>query len=125
DSDATVAVDAEISRLTESPDSLLPPAPWSWNAQLQCSWIRTRAIAQPFERTRAGTAAVLLFLELLAKDPKLATLWERVRTRRDRFLGAPASEPIMLWKEKAAGNPGEAIETLNEFIESLPMEARV
>ena len=125
DSDATVAVDAEIARLSESPDSLLAPVPWSWNPQLQCAWIRTRAIGQPFERTRAGTAAVLLFLDLLAKDPKLATLWDRVRSRRDRFLGAPASEGSLLWKEKAAGKPGEAIDTLNEFIESLPMEARV
>lgn len=125
DPDATVAVDAEIARLTDSPDAVLPPVPFSWNPQLQCAWIRARAIGQPFERTRAGTAAVLLFLDLLAKDPKLATLWDRVRSRRDRFLGAPASEPILFWKEKAAGKAGEAIDTLNEFIEALPMEARL
>ena len=122
--DASLAVDAEISRLTESPDSLFPPPPWSWSSSMQCAWIRARAIAQPFERSRGGTAAVLLFLDLLARDPRVATLWERVRTRRDRFLGFPASEPILLWREKAAGKPGEAIDTLNEFIESLPQDAR-
>ena len=125
DPDATLAVDAEISRLTQSPDSLVAPAPWSWNAQGQCAWIRARALGQPFERSRAGTAAVLLFLDLLGKDPKLAALWDRVRSRRDRFLGAPASEPILLWREKAAGKPGEAIEALNEFIEGLPQDARL
>lgn len=124
DLDFTVAVDAEISRLTGSTDSLIAPAPWSWNPQLQCAWIRTRAIGQPFERSRGGTAAVLLFLELIGKDPKLASLWDRVRSRRDRFLGAPATEPILLWREKAAGKAGEAIETLNEFIEALPQDAR-
>ncbi len=125
DSEATTAVDAEISRLSESPDSMLPPVPWNWNPQLQCAWIRARAISSPFERTRAGTAAVLLFLDLLAKDPKLSANWDRVRSRRDRFLGAPASEPILAWKEKAAGKPDEAIENLNDFIESLPMDARI
>ena len=125
DSDLTVAVDAEIVRLSDSPDALLPPVPFSWNAQLQCAWVRARAIGQPFERTRAGTAAVLLFLDLLAKDQKLAVLWDRVRSRRDRFLGAPAGELILQWREKAAGKPDEAIEGLNDFIEGLPMEARI
>lgn len=125
DGDATVAVDAEISRLSDSPDALLPPVPWSWNPQMQCAWIRMRALSQPFERSRGGTAAVLLFLDLLAKDPKLTTLWDRVRTRRDRFLGSPQSEPILLWREKAAGKAGEAVDTLNEFIEALPIDARL
>ncbi len=125
DSDLTVAVDAEIVRLSDSPDALVPPVPFSWNAQLQCAWVRARAIGQPFERTRAGTAAVLLFLDLLAKDQKLAAQWDRVRSRRDRFLGAPSGELILQWREKAAGKPDEAIEGLNDFIEGLPMEARL
>ena len=125
DPDATLAVDAEISRLTESPDALIAPAPWSWNPQLQCAWIRVRAIGQPFERSRGGTAAVLLFLDLIGKDPRLASLWERVRSRRDRFLGTPATEPILLWREKAAGKAGQSIEALNEFIEALPQDARL
>jgi hypothetical protein len=124
DSEASLAVDAEISRLTGSPDALFAPAPWSWSPAMQCAWIRARAIAQPFERSRGGTAAVLLFLDLVSKDPKIAGLWDRVRSRRDRFLGPPASEQILLWKEKAAGKPGEAIDGLNEYIESLPQDAR-
>ena len=125
DPDATVAVDAEIVRLSDSSDALMPPVPWSWSPALQCVWIRARAMGQPFERTRGGTAAVLLFLDLLAKDPKLAAVWDRVRSRRDRFLGQPESELVLLWKEKAAGKADEAIETLSEFIEGLPEDARV
>jgi|APLak6261679142_1056127.scaffolds.fasta_scaffold00001_18 hypothetical protein len=125
DSDASLATDAEIARLSESPDALLAPAPWSWRPELQCAWIRTHALAQPLERSRGGTAAVLTFLDILQKEPKLTALWERIRTRRDRFLGTPLSDLMVLWREKTNGKPGEAIDGLNEFIESLPMDARV
>lgn len=124
-SDASLAVDAEISKLTESPDALLGPVPFSWRPELNCAWVRMHALAQPFERSRGGTAAVLLFLDLLSKDQKLASLWERIRSRRDLFLGVPSSEPTLAWREKANGKPGEAIDGLNDFIESLPMEGRV
>ncbi len=124
DADASLAVDAELSRLSESPDALVAPVPWSWRPELTCAWVRSRAMAQPFERTRGGTAAVLTFLDLLQKDPKIAALFERIRSRRDRFLGAPTSEPLLLWKEKTNGKAGEAIDGLTEFIESLPQDAR-
>jgi hypothetical protein len=124
-SDASLAVDAEISRLSESPDALLAPVPWSWRPELNCAWVRMHALAQPFERTRGGTAAVLLFLDLLSKDAKLAALWDRIRSRRDRFLGLPGSEAILSWRENTNGKPGDAIDGLNEFIESLPMEGRI
>lgn len=122
--DLSAATDAELARLLDSPDALVAPAPWSWRPELTCGWARARALAQPFERSRAGTAAVLLFLDLLEKDPKLSQLWERVRARRDRFLGAPVSEPIVQWKEKAGGKAGEALDGLSTFIEALPMDAR-
>ncbi len=125
DSDASPMVDAEIARLTASPDALVAPAPWSWKPELQCAWVRSRAMAQPFERSRGGTAAVLTFLDLLQKEPKLAALWDRIRSRRDRFLGAPLAEPVLQWREKVNGKPGEAIDGLNEFIESLPMDGRL
>lgn len=125
DSDLSLAVDAEISRLTESSDALIAPQPWSWRPELVCAWVRSRAMGAEFERTRAGTGAVLIFLDLLQKDPKLAAAWEKLRSRRDRFLGAPKSEGILLWKERAKGEPGEALERLNDFINALSMDERV
>lgn len=125
DSELSLAVDAELSKLAESSDALIAPQPWSWRPELTCAWVRSRALGLPFERSRAGTGAVLLFLDLLQRDPKLGALYEKVRSRRDRFLGAPRSDGIALWKERAAGKPAEALEGLNEFIEALPMDDRV
>jgi hypothetical protein len=125
DGDASAAVDAEIARALESPDALIAPQPWSWRPELTCAWVRSRVMGLPFERSRAGTGAVLIFLDLLQKDPKLAATWDKLRSRRDRFLGTPKSDGITLWKERANGNPGEALERLNDFIESLPMDDRV
>lgn len=125
EADVSAAIDAEISRLTESPDALVPPQPFSWRPELTCAWVRMRALAQPFERSRAGTAAVLTFLDLLQKDPKLAATWDQVRQRRDRFLGLPATEASVKWKELSKGAPGERIEGLNDFIESMPIDDRV
>ncbi len=125
DADASGAVDAEISRLTQSPDALVAPAPWSWRPESSCAWVRMQVMAQPFERSRAGSAAVLLFLDMATKDATLGALWDRVRSRRDRFLGVPTKEAIALWKDKAAGNPGESLERLNDFLESLPVDERL
>lgn len=125
DNDLSLAVDAELSRLTESPDALIPPQPWSWRPELACAWIRSRALGASFDRSRAGTGAVLILLDLLQKDPKLGATWEKLRSRRDRFLGVPKTEGIVLWKERAQGKPDEALEGLNGFIESLPMDDRV
>jgi hypothetical protein len=125
DPDLSLAVDAEIARLTQSPDALLAPTPWNWRPELTCAWVRAAAMGQPFERSRGGTAAVLHFLDLVSADPKLAATWDRVRSRRDRFLGAPLEERVLAWREKAAGKPAAAIENLSDFIESLPHDARV
>lgn len=125
DADASTAVDAEISRLASQADLLLPAAPFSWRPELTCAWVRLQVMAQPFERSRAGTAAALLFLDLAARDATVSALWAKTRSRRDRFLGAPASESIVLWKEKAGPMPGRALETLNEFLDALPLEERV
>jgi len=123
--DLSTAVDAEISRLTASPDALVAPQPWSWRPELHCAWVRARAIGEPFERSRAGTAAVLTFFAFLKQDPKLAATWDKVRARRDLFLGAPAKDGMALWKEHAKDDPADFIDHLNEFIESLSMDDRV
>ncbi|MGV3625240.1 MAG: hypothetical protein ACO1OB_30795 [Archangium sp.] len=125
DSDASIATDAEISRLNDATDALLAPAPWSGKPELSCAWVRMQVMAQPFERSRAGSAAVLLFLDMLARDPKLGALWEKIRARRDKFLGAPATEAVAMWKEKTKGDPARSLEGLNEFLESLPVDERM
>ncbi len=125
EADVSAAIDAELITLTESPDALVPPQPFSWRPELACAWIRMRALAQPFERSRAGTTAVLTFLDLLQKEPKLAASWDQIRRRRDRFLGVPAIDAIVTWKELTNGAAGERIEGLNDFIESMPIIDRV
>lgn len=123
DSDVSTATDAEISKLGDSAEAFVAPAPWSWRPELQCGWVRMRALGQGFERSRAGTAAVLTFLDLLEQDAKLMALWQKSRARRDAFLGAPLAEPLLVWREKTHG-AGEAIENLNGFIERMPIDDR-
>jgi len=124
DPDVLTASRAEVQRLTSDPNALVPPAPWSRTAELGCVWIRARALAQPFEQSRAGTAAVLTYLLALEKDAKLAALAERLAQRRDRTVGAPSVEPLALWKEKAKGDAEGAMDRLNEFIDALPISER-
>ena len=124
DAEYKVAVEAELSKLKADGDSVVAPAPWSNNAELVCAWHRARTLSRPFESSRAGTAAVLVFAELLEKDPKLNTLWERTRQRRDRFVGAPTDEPLLAWKTAAKGNLAGALDGLNEFLEALPLNNR-
>lgn len=125
DADASLATDADISRLSEAPGALLAPVPWNSKPELSCAWVRGRVLAQPFERSRAGSAAVLLFLQFLQKDPKLLASWEKIRARRDAFLGAPQSELITVWKDKTQGDAERALTDLSAFLEALPDEQRV
>jgi hypothetical protein len=120
-----IATQGEIQRLMADPDAALPPAPWVWNPELTCGWIRARALAQPFDASRAGTVAVLTFVELLEKDGKLKAFWERVRQRRDRFVGQPAEERIVEWQRRVKGNLEKIYENLDQFIETLPVKERV
>ncbi len=118
------AIDAEYAKLTSDSDSLVAPNPWSSSPELSCAWQRGRALARPFEQSRAGTAAVLVFLEILGKDPKLQALFDRVRQRRDAFLGSANETQLAAFKAAAKGDPGAALEGLNEFIEALPLGER-
>jgi len=120
DGELSTAVDAELQKLLVDPDATAVPMPWASNSELACGWVRTRALGQTFENSRAGTVAVLLFLEVIESDSKLRAFWERIRVRRDRFVGAPTEERIVQWREATAGNARKSLESLNEFIESLP-----
>ncbi|MCA2977087.1 MAG: hypothetical protein INH41_11885 [Myxococcaceae bacterium] len=124
DAQLTTAIEAERSRLSQDLDGQVAPAPWAAVPELLCAFHRVRALSRPFEKSRAGTAAVLLFLEMLERDPKLAGLWARTRQRRDRFLGAPAEELLLAWRAQAAGAPHQALEALSEFLEALPVTNR-
>lgn len=124
DPELKTAVEAELSRLSNDGDSVVPPAPFSWTPELGCAWLRARALSRPFEQSRAGTAAVLVFFSILDADPKLANLWERTRQRRDRFLGAPKEEPILSWKAATNGDVSKALDGLSGFIEGLPLTNR-
>jgi hypothetical protein len=124
DPELKTAVDAERSRLASDVDGQVAPAPWTALPELSCAWLRSRVLSRPFEQSRAGTAAVLLFLDLLERDARLESLWERTRQRRDRFLGAPTDEPILVWRTAARGEPRRALESLSEFIEALPVTGR-
>jgi hypothetical protein len=124
DAELKTAIEAERAKLSVDVDGQVAPAPWSTVPELGCAFHRARVLSRPFDQSRAGTAAVLTFLELLQRDPKLKGLWERTRQRRDRFLGAPAKEPVLVWREQAKGDPAQALDALNEFIEALPVTGR-
>lgn len=118
------AVEAEMQKRLADPDATAAPLPWVSSPELTCGWVRTRALGQPFENSRAGTSAVLLFLEALEADPQLAATWERIRLRRDRFVGRPADERVLQWRAAVGANAGKALEGLSEFIEGLPLNQR-
>ncbi len=124
DRELNTAVEAEIQRRLGDPDVFAAPLPWAATHELTCSWVRTRAMGQPFENSRAGTAAVLLFLDALEREPKLRAKWERIRKRRDVFLGAPVEEPVLKWQQSAAGDASKQLDNLSEFIESMPLAQR-
>ncbi len=123
DVELKTAVEAELARLAEDVDGQLAPAPWAFNPELSCAWFRARALSRPFEQTRAATAAVLVFLQLLERDPKLAALFERTRQRRDRFVGL-ADEPLAEWKKATGGDAARGLDSMSAFIESLPVTRR-
>ncbi|GMU61387.1 MAG: hypothetical protein AMXMBFR34_31500 [Myxococcaceae bacterium] len=118
------AARADVQRLTHDADALVAPVPWSRTPELSCAWVRTRALAQPFEQSRAGTVAVLTYLLFLEKDAKLAALHQRVLARRDRFLGAPTADLLIKWKEATRGDADGALDRLNEFLDALPIVER-
>ncbi|MBE2251714.1 MAG: hypothetical protein IAE78_19375 [Myxococcus sp.] len=125
DPELKTPVEAELAKLSADGDSVVAPSPWSQSPELSCAWFRARALSRPFEQSRAGTAAVLVFAELLEKDARLNALFERTRQRRDRFVGASVDEPFVAFKAAAKGNYEGALDGLNDFIEALPLTGRV
>ncbi|MEW5739267.1 MAG: hypothetical protein AB1938_10100 [Myxococcota bacterium] len=122
--DVLGAAKAEVQRLTHDVDALVAPVPWSRTPELSCAWVRARSLAQPFEQSRAGTAAVLTYLLFLEKDARLAALHQRLAQRRDRLLGAPLVDSLARWKDAAKGDAEGALDRLNEFLDALPILER-
>jgi hypothetical protein len=118
------AAKAEVQRLSQDADALVAPVPWNRTPELSCAYVRSRALGQPFEQSRAGTAAVLTYLLLLEKDAKLAALHQRVARRLDRFVGAPAVDALTTWKAQAKGDVEATIDRLGEFLDALPVAER-
>lgn len=125
DGELKTAVEAELARLARDGDAAVPPAPWDWSPELSCAWVRTKVLSKPFEQSRAGTAAVLVFLHLLAKDPKLQALYDRIRERHALFLGDADESAFNTFKSVAKGNAEAAVDDLNGFIDGLPLNQRV
>ncbi len=124
ESEVMTAVNAELARLTVDPDARFAPPPYSWSPELTCAWVRQRALGAPLERSRAGTAAVLVFFKILDQDPKLKGLDARIRQRRDRFVGAPLVDRLASWRPRMKASAAEALEGFAEFIEALPERER-
>lgn len=120
DPELRTAAEAELARFADVTATLVAPRPWAWTPALTCAWRRAQALAWPFETSRAGAVAALTFLDLLQRDPKLASHWALARSRRDRFEGAVAAEPALRWLDAAQGQPAAAIEGLAAFLEALP-----
>jgi hypothetical protein len=125
DPELSTAVAAALQRLGAGVDVRFAPPPYSWSRALTCAWVRLHALGAPQEQSRGGTGAVLTYLLLLEQDPKLRALDLRVRQRRDRFEGAPAIDPLVIWRDVTRGDAGRALESLGEFIDSLPEQQRV
>ncbi len=118
----STAIDAELQHLEGVAELRAVPPPWAWRPELTCAWLRARAMAQPFAPSRAGTAAVLLFLELLAKEPKLAALVARIEQRHRTFLGEADDRALARWK--AVAKPEASLDDLGAFIEALEPSER-
>lgn len=123
DADLAAAAEAELQRVVALPEVRVVTPPFSWRPELSCAAVRARVLALPFPQTRAGTAAVLTFLELLARDKALDAEWARQRRRRDAFLG-PAAERALAWREQAKGDPAKALDDLSAFVDGLPEAER-
>jgi hypothetical protein len=124
DRELQLEVQAELSRLAQDPDGSVAPMPWAAQAQLRCAWLSLRALSRPFETSRAGTAAVLVFFDIVLGDRKLSALYEKVRQRRARFLGRVGETPLEPWKAAMGASPASSLEALNDFIERLPIRNR-
>ena len=112
-------VKAEFEKVALPPEVAVPPHAHDWTPELVCGHVRNWVLKQPFPGTRAGAAAPLTLLAIVDGDPKLKEKWDTLRARRNAFFGAPADEPLEVWREKVAGKAGEALEDMGPFISSL------
>jgi hypothetical protein len=122
--DLAAAVESERQRLVARLQAQRLRPPWTGSAELACAGLRQAALATPLPEGRAGAAAVLTFLEVLASEPRLGQRLAALSARRRRFQGAPATERLAVWARAAGSEPGLALERLDDFLAHLPPGAR-
>ena len=110
---------AQLQAMTKDPALVTPLGFYSWSASLQCSFRRSRVLAQPFDASRAGYAAPLVLLELFDADPALKGTWEKISARRQQFFGSLDPEPLLKYREQATSGASKALDDLAPFIDSL------
>jgi hypothetical protein len=118
------AVTAELIAIVEHHHFSVVPEPYDRSNTLACGWIRTQIMGLPMEASRVGSAAVLTFLELLAKDERLKLLYAEIRARRDVYQGRVTTEPLLAWRDQAGKDPEASLEAMAEFLEKLAVASR-
>jgi hypothetical protein len=98
-------------------------APFNFSAALKCARFRDEVLSAPFDEGRAGTVAVLLFLEFM-KEPAFKAPFESQATLRRDFLGEPAESSLPLWTNLAS-QIERPIENLDQFFAGLPVQHRI
>jgi hypothetical protein len=76
---------------------------WKNRRDASCGQIRNEILAEPFENSRGGAAAVLTFFELV-KEPQLKRFYEQQLAFQQNFVGEPANEPLLAWKQLASAH---------------------
>jgi hypothetical protein len=115
--DAATEAKMQLEELRKDAAALTPLGFYAWNAELQCAWRRTFALAQPFPPSRGGYAAPLVLLSML-NDAKLKATWTKLRSRRDALLGGPSAEPLVTYLDLVKGDANRALEDLVTAIDA-------
>jgi hypothetical protein len=86
---------------------------WKDRKNAPCAQIRSEILAEPFENSRGGAAAVLVFFELL-KVPELKKPCEQQLAFQQNFIGEPDQEPQLAWKQLASAHesPFESLDSI-------------
>lgn len=97
-----------------------PRGLYASSATLRCVHAREWVLGQPLPNSRAGTAAALTFLALLAEDGGLRSAYQALAAFRDELRGPPAEDVLAKWQEWVAPDGADvALADLAGFYERL------